>query len=229
MAKSTYDLVIGNGTMQVTNQNPPGVVKKVVAVPDDLGKRLAHFGLHQIDLQQAVEYLDELDQRGYPRNGGETICQALWHSALVALFKCFGNSNARTSLQAEDIYTDPEQFATFNYWKALRNKNVVHDDNDVTQAWVVAMIRNPGYEPPVDSLRQFARAGVTVGADNTETLRGLIERATEHVRAEADKEEAKVREALNAMTYEELDALPPVRVTETTDETIHETRTTPPK
>ena len=47
--------------------------------------------------------------------------------------KCFGNSNARSSLKRDVIYTDAAQRDTFNYWRNLRNKKIVHDENDVTQ------------------------------------------------------------------------------------------------
>ena len=59
------------------------------------------MSLHAIDLQIAEQYLDELDRRAYPRNGGDITCQALWHSALVLAYKCFGWSCARSSLNAD--------------------------------------------------------------------------------------------------------------------------------
>lgn len=222
----TYSIVVGDSSMRLAD-HPPRLAK-LVAVPDEIGKQLAHMGLHGIDLQKAIEYLDELDRRGYPQ-ALETADYALWHSALIAMYKCFGNSKARSRLNPDDIYTDAAQRKTFDYWRDLRNKNIVHDENDVTQGWVVAVLRQPGYEPKIDGLQQLSIDGVTVCAENSAALRGLVDTAKQWVRVEADRLKAKVLAELNAMTYEELDALPPPRVDTPTEASVSITRRSPPK
>ncbi|WP_099039731.1 hypothetical protein [Mycobacterium neglectum] len=158
--KSTYSIELRDGGVHLTEQSPEGVIKKIVQVPDDLGKELAHLNLHLTDLGFAVECLDELDGLGYSAEGGITR-QALWHSALVAAFKCFGNSKARSRLVTETIYTDAKQLEACEYWLNLRNKNIVHDDNDWTQSHVMAVVREYEYEPQIDNIYVITRTGWT--------------------------------------------------------------------
>jgi hypothetical protein len=226
--RSTYSIEVRDGGMHLKDQSDD-VLAKIVQVPDELGKALAHLSLHSIDLQFATECLDELDRLGYPRNGGDITCQALWHSALVATYKCFGNSNARSSLKRDVIYTDAAQRDTFNYWRNLRNKNIVHDENDVTQSHVVAVLRRREYAPKIDNMYVISLVGLTVCAENSAKLRGLVDTAREWVRAETDKLRQEVMAELNAMTYEDVDALPPVNIPDSTNESVGRTRISPPK
>lgn len=225
-SRQTYTIEMGDGTMRLKD-HPPHLAK-AVAVPDDLGKQLAHMSLHAIDLVTALEYLDELDKRGYP-DTPETADYALWHSALVATFKCFGNSNARGRLNPDAIYIDAAQRDVFDYWQNMRNKNIVHDDNDVTQAWVVGVLRLPGHEPKVDNVYTFPLVGVTVAQENSAALRRLVEVAQRWVGAEERRLKTELLAQLNAMTYEELDALPAPIVNTPTETSVSITRSSPPK
>ncbi|MCA2256011.1 hypothetical protein JF710_22785 [Mycobacterium intracellulare] len=221
MEKTGFIPQFASATLSVDDDDPE--LLKVVAIPDALSKAVAHMGLHELDLHKAAKYLDELDKRGYMN--GDTVAEALWYSALVALFKCFGNSNARIRLDPTVIYTDDHQLQQFKYWKSMRNKYLVHDDNDGMQSHVFALLRRPDYRPSIAKVEVLTLDGVTIYKDNAAVVRELVNTAREWVQAESIRLSSLMSAALNNMTFEELDALPPVRISHTNHETVHRTRT----
>ncbi|MBZ4558594.1 hypothetical protein GBO17_23890 [Mycobacterium avium subsp. hominissuis] len=222
----TYSLEFANPGLLTLKDYPPQL-HKVVAVPDAIGKELAHLHLHSLDLQKAAGYLDELDKRGYPPEG-DTINDALWNAALITMFKCFGTSRARIKLDPTAIYTE-DQLNEFRFWKSMRDKNIAHDDNDAFQAHVFAVLRKWQYVPSIDSVQVIVMEGVTLTEKNAAVLRDLLGTAREWVRGEEKRRQGETDAAMKRMSFEELDALPPVRTTFTNHETVHRTRTTPPK
>src|ERR1700676_4720361 len=81
---------------------------KIVRVPENLAKRVAHLVLHQQDLTWAGEFLAEFESRGGAVEGTPTSIagMALWHAALNSTMKCFGHSNARQKLDATAVFGD---------------------------------------------------------------------------------------------------------------------------
>ncbi len=64
----------------------------------------------------------------------EWLRQGLWHSAIVHFMKCFGCSKSRVRLDPENVYEgETGAMEVFNYFKALRDKHLVHDDNSYAQ------------------------------------------------------------------------------------------------
>lgn len=67
--------------------------------------------------------------------------------------------------------------------------------------------------------------GVTIYEDNAAAVRELVHTAREWVQAESTRLRSLMATALNNMAFEELNALPPVRISHINDETVHCTRT----
>jgi hypothetical protein len=65
--------------------------------------------------------------------------EAMWRSAIVHLLKCFGDHEARFSLQPRQVYRGepPEAIENFEYFKGLRDKHLVHDENSYAQTCLV--------------------------------------------------------------------------------------------
>lgn len=140
-------------------KGPPSL-RRIIEIPADLAAPYVNLFLHKVDLNRAREFLVEFDkQGGVPPPGGirpglamTVVCQALWHSALASTMKCFQHSESRTEkLDPDRIFgTDITQLvrAAFDLLKALRNKHVLHDENDWMQTVTYAIIGDAGNNKP---------------------------------------------------------------------------------
>lgn len=199
---------------------------KFVEIPPALGKRFAHLGLHQADLLFAIECLDELDRTLQP--GEPTIAQrALWHAALIATYKCFQGSAARFKLARDNICKEGPLRYSFDYFKNLRNKHVAHDQNDMAQAHVMAVLERPGAEPKVSEALCLCVVGSTVEPQNSASLRSVVQAALDWVEEQIDFAAEEIVSRMNGWSYDELDALHPIQGKVPTLESIAVTRTAP--
>jgi len=106
---------------------------KVIAVEGWRSKRLADLALHKDDLEFADSCLDAIN---VSPEEPFVIREALWRSAIVHFMKCFGDSGARFQLSSVKILNGelPEVSMAFEYFKDLRNKHFVHDENSYAQS-----------------------------------------------------------------------------------------------
>jgi hypothetical protein len=206
----------------------PEAVKLVEVPHEALRKKLAHLSLHHFDLMFAAQCLAVLAGRDKPGEP-DIVRRGLWHAALVATYKCFGGSRARASLKRDDIYDEGDQRDTFDYFKHLRDKHIVHDDNDHAQAHVGAVLEKLGVEPKVTEALCFTMFTSTVDQQNTASLRCVVDKAIGWVESEIDTISDAITAAMNEMRYAELDALPGIGASKPTNDTIAITRTTPAK
>lgn len=230
MSVRRYRLEGRDGVTHITDEPE---VDKIVRVPYELGKPVAHLALHLSDLEFALEYLHRLDRIGYPDRAGkpDIVHEALWLAALVSTYKCFGRSAARSSLEPEKIFTDAHDLENFNVFRNLRNKNVVHDDNDTAQAHVGALLRAAGREPKVFDVTAFWSGGSWVSSGNTAALRRVIALSIRWVEDEFNRVNHLAEEELERLSYKELAALPQIIVQNPggSIDSIGETRQTPGK
>lgn len=106
---------------------------KVLKLAGPLARRLSDLTLHRHDLEFADRCLEEINKA--PAEP-PTVREALWRCAVVHYAKCFGHSAARFQLSREKVYKGepPESKLVFDYFRDLRNKHVVHDENSCAQA-----------------------------------------------------------------------------------------------
>src|SRR5688500_6411527 len=97
---------------------------KVVALDPANTRLICDLALHLQDLEFATGCLS-----GINSNTDGLMREALWRSAVVHFFKCFGEG-VRSRLVPEAIYqSDSEGAEVFRYFRNLRNKHFVHDEN----------------------------------------------------------------------------------------------------
>lgn len=106
---------------------------KLIKLDDHKARRVADLLLHQHDLEFADACLEAINKAPVDP---PTIREALWRCAIVHFVKCFGSSAARFQLNREKIYKNepPEAMQSFEYFKHLRDKHVVHDANSYSQS-----------------------------------------------------------------------------------------------
>ena len=102
--------------------------------------QLRAMALHEVDVSFCESALVALQDIDY--NDESTLAVALWTSAITKFFKCFTTNKSRVKLSQSKIFLQPELLAVFNYFLALRNKHIVHDENGFSNSHVVAAIRS---------------------------------------------------------------------------------------
>jgi hypothetical protein len=157
---------------------------KVVVIDGREAKRLADLSLHKADLEFADACLDAINQA--PEEPF-VMREALWRSAIVHFFKCFGNG-ARFQLTPEKIYQGepPEALMAFNYFKTLRNKHLVHDENSYAQSIPGAVLNNGKKDYKVEKIVCFTAIKATLEQGYYGNLKLLIQKARAWVVTEFD-------------------------------------------
>jgi hypothetical protein len=116
---------------------------KVVVVPGQPAQRLADLSLHMRDLQQVLEWVAALGRIPPDLDPGPafTIRRGLWYSMVVNFCKCFGASSGRGQLDPKAVFKGYDALLDdYRYFDDLRNKNFVHDQNTMSQAFTLAAI-----------------------------------------------------------------------------------------
>jgi hypothetical protein len=146
---------------------------KVVALTDPCASRVAHLVLHITDLRFAEECLTALA-------GGqaEPMRRSLWESAVVNYFKCFGSSAARFQLNAAKIYgSNPLALENFHFFKSMRDKHFVHDENGYLQGRPGAVINGPQSAFKIAKIVTFTARADIVGQANFTNFQLLVQDA----------------------------------------------------
>lgn len=95
-------------------------------------RQLRDMTLHQVDLRFCLSVLNELVQINLRHES--IVASGLWMAAIASFYKCFGSSKARARLFAEDILSGQTyHLSVYEYFKKLRDKHFVHDENAYTQ------------------------------------------------------------------------------------------------
>lgn len=203
---------------------PDGV--KVIAIEGPRAQRLADLALHRADLQFAIDCLDTINS--LPENPG-IAREALWRSTIVHFFKCFGDPGVRFQISAEKVLKSegPTAMLVFNYFKSLRNKHLVHDENSYSQSLLGAVLNNGTKEYKIEKIVCFATNAVTLVPENFSNLKLLIEKALKWVETEFDALCNSLASELEAVTYDELMAQTPMVFRTPAEEHLHRSRRAP--
>jgi len=198
----------------------PDAVKAVV-IDGPLVRQLSHLTLHATDLRAALECVTEL--QAHPQTS--TVArESLWESAIVRLFKCFGTSQSRAQLSPTKIFPEGLPRQVFRYFKSLRDKHLVHDENAYTQVIPAAVIGPETSAEHVQDIICSVVTGVTLTEANLSNLRLLIETALQWVEPKADEVRAKIKAELEDEDYPSLITRPQAQFTVPTLEQLHQPR-----
>ena len=202
---------------------PDGI--KVVSLSGHVAKRLADLSLHQSDLEFAKAALDAINQAPMK----PTVCrEALWRSAIIHFVKCFGDG-ARFRLHPRRIYKDEptEAMLAFEYFKELRNRHLVHDENSYAQGLPGAVLNDGTKSYKVEKIVCFSAFGQTLEQSNYSNLELLVRLALKWVVAQFDLLCVRVTSELEQLPYDELLALEPLKYKMPLVDELSVKRTTP--
>ncbi len=176
----------------------------VGALNGEDSQRLSDLALHNCDLAFARECLDCLV--GVTT---EPIRSALWHSAIVNCMKCFGRSKSRFKLNPSVVFQgDPDAMEVFSFFKALRDKHYVHDENAAIQAIPVAVVNRLNASPKIAQITNVVIRGDFIGTENFQNLTRLVAETQAWVDREHDNIADQIKLRMEAMSHSDLLALP---------------------
>jgi len=198
---------------------------KVLRIDGSRAKRLSDLALHKADLDFAENCLDAIN---LTTEDAYVVREALWRSSIVHFLKCFGDAGARFQLSAKKIFKaePPEAMMAFEYFKGLRNKHLVHDENSYSQSIPGAILnnRNKGYK--IEKIVCFSAIAITISQDNYNNLKLLIQKSRVWVIAEFDKLCEVLTEELERESYEKLFGKPSINYQLPMIDEIHRKRNT---
>lgn len=199
---------------------------KVIALEGPRAKRLADLALHKNDLEFADSCLDAIN---LAPEEPSVFREALWRSAIVHFMKCFGDSGARFQLLATKVLkgAPPEAFMAFEYFKQLRNKHFVHDENSYAQSLPGAILNSGMKTYKIEKIVAFAAFALTLGQDNYGNLKLLIHRSRSWIAAEFDDLCDSLTAELERESYETLLQKESLTLRAPTGDEIHNNRYAP--
>ena len=199
---------------------------KLIKIGGQKAKRLADLSLHKSDLDFAAECLEAINRVADEPN---IIRQVLWHSAVVHFFKCFGDSSARFQLNARDnIYRgDMQGQEIFKYFKSLRNKFLIHDENSYAQCIPGAVLNKRDHPYKIEKIVCFSALADTLNQPNYSNLKLLIQKAKSWVVSEFDTLCGILTKELEAESYDDLLSREGITYRAPTANEIHENKNVP--
>jgi hypothetical protein len=150
---------------------------KVFSITDERGKRLSDLALHKADLEYCLSCLNQINQ-----NSNNLIRRTLWEIAIIYFMKCFGNSESRFSLSFDKIFkNDNGPKKAFDYFKDLRNKHFIHDENSYSQSLTGVILNKETEEKKIAKIVTTIIESQTLEQDNYSNLTLLIQKTKEWV------------------------------------------------
>lgn len=176
---------------------------KVVCIDCPDAVRLSDLALHKTDLEFADSCLVAINT--VPEEP-HVLREALWRSAIVHFLKCFGKSKARFRLMTDEVLQgEPsEAMEAFNYFKSLRDKHLVHDENSYAQSIPGAVLNDGCKDYKIEKIVCLSAASVTLEQGSYGNLKLLIERTLLWVTQEFDQLCESLTNELEKETYAEL-------------------------
>jgi hypothetical protein len=175
-----------------------------------MARQLRAIALHRTDLlfcQQAVEKLLEASLQPLV----EVVHHALWIAAIAQYFKCFGSSKSRGQLSAAKVFkSHPQALPVFQYFQALRDKHIVHDENAYSMSFVGFALN-----PRADQTKIAGVVSLALNADSSDdshvrSFSELVRATLDWVEAKREELQSMLASEYEAMSYPQLEAMPEV-------------------
>jgi hypothetical protein len=184
-----YPIELVDGTFRITGF--PDAVKLISfsSLAPSQARELSDIASCRLDLifaKSCLVFLEtaDLDQPQLPR-------EALWRAAIIYYCKCFDQTGPRGPLSSTEILpdipdSDIQPQKVHEYFRNLRNKHLIHDENDWLQVLVGAVIGPAGQSSNVERVVCSTFMGQTLVEANFSNLRRLIENALAWIDSRAD-------------------------------------------
>jgi hypothetical protein len=182
----------------------------LVEIDDPRVPLLQSLSLHRVDLTFADAAL------GYIREQAtdDPLREILWYSAVARYFKCFQESKSRRKLEPAKVFSsEPTANETFQYFKALRNKHLLHDENAYSQCLIGAVINSPDAQRKIGDIVSIAVNAHTADQSHYESFFPLVHFTYQWVLAKTEELHVEIAQTLEAVPYEKLVSRRPLSFT----------------
>jgi hypothetical protein len=200
---------------------PDAVALKLIE--DPLSRDLRAISLHQVDLsfcQQALFAIPTLD-----KSRDTLLIEALLVSSIARFFKCFAPNRARKQLSAEKILKGQKgAMLVFNYFKNIRNKHIIHDENPYSQSFVGVALMKPESHYKVADIVSMVFNAFLVDDEHFTSFSHLVGFTLSWVTAKRDELHSLLGKNYEQIPYDELLALPDVKWTAPISAVVNITR-----
>lgn len=218
MIYNTAMIKRGN-TFQLIDADRKVIFKRVEG---HLVKQYQAIVLHELDLKFCQICLHALKSLDF--NKESMLAEAYWISCITRFFKCFGESKARSKLSASKIFkTNAESTTDFNYFRALRNKHIVHDENPFSDVLVAVAINAAEQEPSFVEVFASSFTNFTIEVD-LGRLENLVKNAIDWIAERRNQLEEMLNVTYAQWSRERLLALPDLSVTAPNKDDVFLTR-----
>lgn len=173
---------------------------KIIQLDGHLAKQIADYTLHKSDLRFAMKCLKEInDSLSKPH-----LAEALWRGAITHYIKCYGTNKARSyNLNYKNIHDDEGQ-TWHNFFKSLRDKHVIHDENAFSKCLPGAVLNKQDSAYKIEKIIATHFRTETLEQAHYNNLHLLIERTENWVSEKFLALCDQVTKELENKTYEEL-------------------------
>jgi hypothetical protein len=184
---------------------PDGV--QVVEIKSREANRARDLALHLSDLTFCKDALGRI-----PANPDldDIAHLSLWRSAIYHYYKCFQSSESRANLDSSKVLigASVEVRENFKFYKHLRNKHLIHDENSNSQVSVIAVL-NDGSKPyKIEGVRTMTMRFDDFGAQALVNFKSVVNWTFDFVRREFDPLLETIRNELESKPLKELQKLP---------------------
>lgn len=195
-----YGKILHLGDMPLTKVEGLPDAKRFVKLDGHLAKQIAHLALHKWDLEFVLEALQQINT-----TENELVKEALWEIAIIRFIKCFVGGSGRIQLDAHAILSKTRgAMAVFRYFKDLRDKHFVHDENSYTQCTPAAALNDGQKDFKIEKILAVEATGVTLDQANFANLELATKQSLEWVIKKFDDLCVKLAAELEKETMEEL-------------------------
>lgn len=196
MTMENYTFSYSDGNLHIKGY-PKAV--HLAEVTGQKSRLAASLLLHKNDLLHAQDCLKSITELM-----NETIKTALWRSAVVHYGKCFGSDIRNKLSPKKTLSGEPEGRPMHDYFIDLRNKHVVHDENDYHQCKVGAVINGPNEAEKVPKVICVSMQADTVDQQHCSQLYKLIQCAISYVDVAHENVCDSIIADLKKMDYKQL-------------------------
>ncbi len=196
--------------------------EKVVNLTGSKAKELADIALAIGDLTHVTECLNFAVEKNRSPQESEIFLRM----ALVTLMRCYGKNNARkTKLDIKEVLKDDvEGQECFSFYKSLRDKQIAHDENSLTDC-VVGLVLNKIENPnKVAKIVTFLTGSLVFSGSHFCNLGLIVEKSLEYCHRKYDKLATELTDEFKKESYAALCALPELKYEKPILDEVHSTR-----
>ena len=175
---------------------------RIIKINNIMARRLGDLLLHHHDVLFSLECLDKIKDISDDNNMLNTV---LWESAIIHFIKCFGDNKSRFQLSFEKINNkNNNDKKIFEYFKNLRNKHIIHDENAYSQYFIGAVINKPENINKIGEIVMSTLDIDSLSTENIQNLNSLIVKVEKWLTEESGKIIGLIKKDLDKECYEKL-------------------------